>query len=212
MTAEQIALEGSPLKDATIMELDVTNKWAMVNSQWEINADGHLTGLDGTTLYLNFKTATAITAGTPYIIKWASGDNLVNPTFRAVTVSGSSATSIPSQDGTVTFRGTYAQVALDKDDTSNLYLGDNNNLYYPNVDGFKLNAFRAYFRLSDPNAARQFVLNFGDETTGIKSIDDLRIDDLRFDDGWYTLDGRRIFNGQLKPGIYIHNGRKVVIK
>jgi len=37
------------------------------------------------------------------------------------------------------------------------------------------------------------------------------------DDSWYTIDGRKVngqssmVNGQLKPGLYIKNGKKVVI-
>ena len=198
MTAEQIALEGSPLKDATIKELDT-----------ESTVDGHRTGLDGTTLYLNFKDATAITAGTPYIIKWTSGSDIINPVFRAVTVTNGSPAEVTSNDGKVSFQGTYAPAALTKDDPSNLYLGETNTLYYPNVDGFKVNAFRAYFHLSGASV-REFILNFGDETTGIEPPT-ISPEGERTDGVLYDLQGRRVLS-PLTPGLYIRNGKKVIIK
>lgn len=93
-----------------------------------------------------------------------------------------------------------------------LTLTDNadNTLYYPNAEGFKVGAFRSYFQLTDANVSA-IVLNFGDgETTGINSIDNgkLTIDN----DAWYTLDGRKLQGMPTTKGIYIYNGKKVVIK
>lgn len=51
-------LAGTPLEGLTVKELDT-----------ESAHDGHHTGLDGTTLYLNFKDATGIEADKPYIVK-----------------------------------------------------------------------------------------------------------------------------------------------
>ena len=53
--------------------------------------------------------------------------------------------------------------------------------------------------------------------TSIKGIDNLNIDNLQFEKGCFDLSGRRIdeskiSNGSLKPGLYIINHRKVIIK
>ena len=55
--------------------------------------------------------------------------------------------------------------------------------------------------------AREINLVFGN-TTGIESIDnpELTID------GWYDLNGRKLQGKPTKKGIYIHNGKKVVVK
>ncbi len=218
MTAEQVRDQLGP---SALMELDTDNYWAMVDGQWSISNNGnngHKTGTDGPLLYLNFKDAEAITAGTPYIIKWASGDNIVSPTFRSVTVSGSnSATAVSSTDGTVTFQGTYTPVTLANGDKRNLFLGAENKLYWPNADDFIVNAFRAYFKLSNPATARQIVLNFDDgNATGIEEIEDER---LKIENAVYDLMGRRIessiFNSQSsikKKGMYIKNGQKIIVK
>ncbi len=194
MTAEQVTAQLAP---SALMELD---KDGIVN--------GHTTGLDGSTLYLNFKAAESIKAGTPYIIKWSSGDNIANPTFRGVTVTDGNAGSVTSTDDNVTFQGTYAPVPLTKDDKTSLYIDAGNTLSYPTKDDFKVNAFRAYFHLSDPNAARSFVLNFGDETTGISEI----VNSKSSNGKYFTVGGTELQGKPSQRGIYIQNGRKVVIK
>ena len=62
------SLEGTPLEGFTVMELDT-----------ETTCNGHKTGLDGSTLYLNFKDTTSIVAGRPYIVKRASFDTQSQP-------------------------------------------------------------------------------------------------------------------------------------
>jgi hypothetical protein len=196
MTEEQVSAQLAP---AALMELDTEGTYG-----------GHKTGLEGTTLYLYFKNANTITAGRPYIIKWTEGGtDVTNPVFNAVTISSANCAGIPSADGTVTFQGTYAPAPLAKDDPSNLYLGASNMLYWPEGDNFKVNAFRAYFKLSDGTNASRFVLNFdnGESTT---SVDGLQ---FTVDSGetLYDLQGRRV-NASPKKGIYIKQGQKIIVK
>ncbi len=206
MTSEQVTAQLAP---TSLMELDVEGKY---------DAEGHKddngsyqTGLNGTTLYLYFKTANAITAGKPYLIKWNSGDNFVNPTFRAVTVTFSDGdpTGIQSKNGSVTFQGTYSPVSLVKDDPSNLYMGSDSKLYWPVSEGFKVNAFRAYFQLSNPSPVKAFVLGFDDSDPTTEIIDVAADSSLS---EWHTLDGRRLGAKPTQRGIYINNGRKVIVK
>ena len=48
------------------------------------------------------------------------------------------------------------------------------------------------------------------ETTGIGEID-TKTGDITFD-GWWTLDGIRLDGKPCKSGVYINNGKKIVIK
>ena len=48
------------------------------------------------------------------------------------------------------------------------------------------------------------------ETTSIGTLD-TKTGELSFD-GWYTLDGVRLSGKPSKPGLYINNGKKIVIK
>ena len=62
---------------------------------------------------------------------------------------------------------------------------------------------------------RAFVLNFGEEgeTTGIVSIENGKwIIDNGAGAGWYDLSGRKLQGKPTAKGLYINNGKKVVIK
>ena len=70
-----------------------------------------------------------------------------------------------------------------------------------------LGACRAYFSLgSTPAPDMNVVLNFGEETTEVNEVIEVN------DNSWYTLDGRKFDHQPTKKGLYIHNGKKVVVK
>ena len=72
-----------------------------------------------------------------------------------------------------------------------------------------MKAFRAYFDLmdvlSDTSASAPVFINIGGETT---SLDQLNIEND--DDNYYTLDGRAVKTPG--KGVYIHRGKKILIK
>jgi len=173
---------------------------------------------DGT-LTLNFVAETTkLTAGTPYLIRWTSGDHLVNPVFTDVTIDADASTSVNFDGGA--FVGTYSPVNFEANDKSILFLGGENKLYWPNAD-MTLGACRAYFDLGT-NEARKCVLNFNDDednTTGIAPLLSPEGDDAGASPrgglmgaSWYTLDGRRLAGKPTAKGIYINKGRKAVIQ
>ena len=198
------------LASATVMELDPsTGNYA------------HVTGYYGGTLYLNFKDGPAtLQAGVPYLVKWdaASPNYVESPIFTGVTFVDGVPSSVASQDCTVSFTGNYHPVNIPGEDRAILYMGDDNNLYYPKGK-MDINSFRAYFQLNGVTAGditkggniNAFVLNFGgDDATGIGNIQS-SIFNIQ-SEGWYSLDGR-MFNGKPKAkGVYIHKGKKHVIK
>ncbi len=209
------------LAGATLMELDTEGSYKQ-----------HKTGFEDGSLYLNFKSATSIEAGKPYIVKWeTTGNPVENPVFNDVAIVKDAPINVTSKDngegiGNVTFVGTYSPVDIYTSDKTNLYLGAGNTLYYPWGDGvtsFKVNAFRAYFQLNnglvcgEPDGQTQgrsinaFVLRFGDEETmGIASHESGVSSPLQ--QTWYSVDGRRLNGKPVSKGIYITNGRKIVIK
>ncbi|MBQ7181582.1 MAG: leucine-rich repeat domain-containing protein, partial [Bacteroidaceae bacterium] len=207
-------------QDAIVMELDTEGDY-----------DGHQTGFDADdgTLYLHFRRVYAIEAGKPYLEKWNNRQGYVsNPVFYDTDISTAAPTPVTSADGKVTFTGTYSPVALTPGDKSNLFLGAESTLYYPdaanNADGrYHVGACRAYFTVDITGAApvRAFVLGFGEDggTTGIRAIDNgkwtmdngqMAIDNVS--GTWFTLDGLRLSGKPAQRGIYINNGRKIVIK
>ena len=178
--------------------------------------DKETSGLSGTTLTLNFTKATTIPAGTPFIIKWDNMHVIYSiSTIYGVTIDNTDR-SVTSSDGYVTFKGTYAPIVWETENNSILFLGTKNTLYYPQPsDGNYpyINAFRAYFQLNNGLTAAEVSaarMNFEDDATGIS--DALRLNDKgqMTNDNFYDLQGRKIE----KPtkGLYIHNGKKVIIK
>ena len=208
------SFSGTPLEGATIKELGNS---ATCNTRFD-EASG--------TLYLEFVDAKEIEAGHAYIVKWAAADPdyIKNPEFHNVTIvnedpAGQSATS---QDGYVTFVGTYNPVIIGEEgDNTILYLGDDNILCYPSA-AMSINSFRAYFQLNkdltagEPTSTesgqgiKAFHLNFGEET-GISEISDYS-EYSDYSETWCTLDGRRLLDKPTTKGLYIHNGVKVLIK
>ncbi|MBR5035736.1 MAG: hypothetical protein IKX69_00925, partial [Prevotella sp.] len=196
-----VTLAGSPLAGATARPLTSAS-------------------ISGTTLNLTFGDAVdELVAGAPYIIKWAEGANLTEAdlVFSGVTISTDKHDydNLASGDLRVRFLGTYKSTTFDATDNTVLLLGNGNKLYYPG-NGAGLGAQRAYFKLGSGEAlARRltgFNIDFGndDNTTGI--ISTTNVTDFTNSDAWYDMQGRRLDGRPAAKGIYVNNGRKVVIK
>lgn len=229
--------QNHPFYQATIKELDFYNSY---NSSGILDFDGeyytHFNETEGM-LYLYFKNAEEIVAGKPYIVKWTGNagvnGNLQSPTFSNVTIATSSASTESAETG-VSFVGTFDPAPLTVGSSLNLYLGsDENNvskLYYPSgVSSFSINAFRGYFIVNpydsgalDPEyGVRGIYMNIDeDEASSIKEIGN---DQRTMDNAIYDLNGRKLDDVGagvkrdlqspcLRKGLYIKNGRKIVIK
>ena len=71
-------------------------------------------------------------------------------------------------------------------------------------------ANKAWLEVNTPSNARAISIVFGD-TTGINEA--LRVKSEESADGdWYDLDGRKLQAAPKRKGVYIHNGRKEVVK
>lgn len=194
---------GTPLQGATVM------KFKTETSKFENG-----------TLTLNFQSANNIEAGKPYIVKWNNDDPIENPEFVGVTVKNTAAMTITTNNpGDVSFVGSYNPVNIGSEDKTKLYMGVNSDnestLYYPS-GAMTIGACRAYFQLNNgivagdlANGVRSIVLNFDDEATGIVSIaQETEI----VKDGWFSLNGMKLDKQPTTKGLYIQNGRKVIVK
>ena len=137
------------------------------------------------------------------------GHDINNPQFIDVTINAAASTETTFSGGK--FVGTYAPVNFVANDKSILFLGAKNKLHWPSAN-MTLGAFRAYFDLGTASAS-EFVLNFGEgETTSLN--EELRMKNEEFAPaaGWYTLSGTRLDKQPTQKGLYIHGGKKIVIK
>lgn len=206
LTEEQIA--ASPLAGATIKTMDNT-------------AGGTRLDRGSGTLTLKFNTVDAIEAGKPYIVKWASGANIVNPTFSGVTISSTTPTAVESRDWNVTFVGQYSPFSIVNSGATGDNEGNKNEILLMtkgNKIGYSQNprtlrCFRCHFYVptsSGEFTARNIEVDFGEgEATSVASMEDGR---SKMEDVYYTLDGRKLEGKPTAKGMYIVNGRKVIIK
>lgn len=141
------------------------------------------------------------------------------PPFTGVVVKGSKGThTIPAGVGQPVFpnmmKGVTTNTALNKvngDYTNYVLANKGGNLgFYAVSDGSTLGAGKAYLPLPTadlPSAAREFTLIFDDgETTEIMKV----ASQEKASQGYYDLQGRRVANPT--SGLYIVNGKKVIIK
>ena len=176
---------------------------------------GSSLGADGT-LYLNFESQNAITAGVPYLIYCgkSGASDLYKPRFDNVVIDRSSADyfpHFPDKSVYASFIGTFVPYRLEAGPDKYYYLGENSTLYYPS-EAVTVGPFRAYFQVTFPESSgagiKSYCLNFDDETTSIQEISNTS----NTSNAIFTLDGRRINGQPATAGLYIINGKKVVIK
>lgn len=61
-----------------------------------------------------------------------------------------------------------------------------------------------------PQGVKQVVLSFDGDTTPIGSMP--QVDAETANDGWYAVSGQRLGVQPTKKGLYIHGGKKVIVK
>lgn len=102
-----------------------------------------------------------------------------------------------------------AATADTKGDGSTIYAlveQDGEAVFAPLKDGVAVSVGHAYLVLPAASAARFYSIQFGGETTGINEVNAA----AKADGAYYTLQG--VKTSKAAKGIYIHNGKKVVIK
>ncbi len=146
-------------------------------------------------------------------------------TFEDVTIDDTAPTAVTSEDGKVSFIGNYDPVTLAANNRSVLYFGSANKLFWPDED-VQLNAFRAHFTLNGTQVAENaagakgitnMVIGFGDEDEVVTGINEAAADSSLFTphsslSGWHTVSGIRLSGKPSQKGMYIHNGKTVVVE
>ena len=203
---ENSDLRGPSLASPTIMEFEYS----------EINEENGELSLD-------FVGANGVESGHTYLIKWeveeGNEEEVNSPVFENV-VMGRQESLMPREvdQGPVSFKGIYTPYSSDGINKSVLFVGAGDKLLYPE-SAMTIGAFRAYFELpegveagqpdpTDPESSiKSFVLNFGDEGTGISEI---HLSEPAAP--WYSLDGCKLSGKPATKGLYVQNGKKMMIK
>lgn len=147
----------------------------------------------------------------PILIYNKAFDKHPNQTFHLTKYTGTQTSVTPSTD----FIGVSASTTYEtlKAGKADIYVLRGN--FFVRATGGTLTANRCYIaRPSSPYPA-PVRLSFGedDETTGITEQNVIGSQNMElFSPDWYTLEGVKLDGMPSKQGIYINNGRKVIIK
>ncbi len=162
-----------------------------------------------------FTTVDNIEAGKPYIMK--PGNAVVaNPTFEGVSMVATGLDEHHNPQavggaGKVQMKGIYNQILL-KSDKTELFLGDKDLFYYPTNDiaARTIGGLRAYFIVPQGTDIKKLRANLDGTPTSLSTIFDTEESNAPV----YNLQGQCVGNSlrALKSGIYIQNGKKVVVK
>lgn len=161
---------------------------------------------------IQFVPATEIKAGVPYIIKWnenVAEAQTFEKTFEGVTLVAEPKPVKVNND--ITFTGFYKMTAASElgGTSSVAAIGAGSKLF--TVGEGKMKGFRAAFVLNPTAQLSAFNVVIDGVANG---IEDLVIDGVKANGRVYNLNGQYVGNSLngLQPGLYIQNGKKIVVK
>lgn len=163
---------------------------------------------DGTTTLVFTTVSGGVEAGKAYLVK--PTETAENPVFSGVTLS--SATPQPTEVGGYTFVGTYGLTHLDPTNANYRLLGGNDGLGLYRIaadDATNLKGTRGYFVFpADGQQAAEAKVAVS-VPTDIHSV--IGVEKVK--EGIYTLQGVKIEHvDHLPAGVYISNGKKILVK
>ena len=175
---------------------------------------------------LGWKAESAIVANTPYIISMPNNENY-NPIYN---ISGNIQfvginVQVKATEGLTSGKNGNKKLTpcyQNQDAGNGIWALNVNNLWSKNTDTAlegsafiqslrSVHPFEADMTTEGAAAARRVIPVFGDgDATGIADVRSM-MSELR-GETWYTLDGRKLQEKPTTKGVYIQNGRKVVVK
>ena len=166
--------------------------------------------------------STGVTAYTPYLFKPNSSGKLFgNLTNTTVKATGTTHTHVTTGTGGVNFIGFTQRTIVTPDENTLVYGFANGN--YVKVDEGRLKSFRACITVPMASNAKQVLdMDFEEETTGIETVNvNVQPSSIFSHSSFvYDIQGRKITENpsslishpSSKKGVYIVNGKKVMIK
>lgn len=164
------------------------------------------------TLHFTPEAEGGIEANKAYLL-YLTADVTEAKTFSGVTLqrAGTCTTTVRADNGDdYTFQGILAPTALETNDRQYFLNSAGTYFVLPLNNTSQMKATRAYIIVPAPAApaqGRQYSFDFNGTTT---AIDNVNVSGME-DGAWYTISGIRI-NRPAAKGVYIHNGRKVIVK
>lgn len=157
---------------------------------------------------MNFAHSTTVEAGKPYIVKPTK--EVVDPTFTGVNIEAVAAKQVGANG--YFMQGIYSVKTDLTTDGTNLFLGDGNKFYKPSgTTTAKMKGMRAYFIVTQGTNFAALRANIDGATTAIDEL--TTVVEQPTDNRIYNLQGQFVgtsFEGL--HGVYVQNGKKVLVK
>ncbi len=157
---------------------------------------------------MNFAHSTNIEAGKPYIVKPTK--EVVDPTFTGVNIEAVAAKQVGANG--YFMQGIYSVKTDLTTDGTNLFLGEGNKFYKPSgTTTAKMKGMRAYFIVPQGTNFAALRANIDGATTAIDEL--TTVVEQPTDNRIYNLQGQFVgtsFEGL--HGVYVQNGKKVLVK
>ena len=169
---------------------------------------------------LGFKSTTASVANEPFLMRSTEGATEI--TLSNVDVAAAAVTDAVKNEASL--KGAYTETTVGAGEGVYNYVLSSNTIYKIGENSATIPAYRAYIQIAQPasgggesdNPAR--ALTFFIDNTEVTTIEGISAAENE-NSAVYNLQGQRIgnaqsrmHNSQLKPGLYIVNGKKVVVK
>lgn len=178
------------------------------NFQADENTEVYKGTVSGSELVLTPISDKIVNAGNAVILKSKLTDNPV-PVMTLTTTNSSG----DFTDNALKGLSERTEIATSAYSANTIYVMGNtakNGFGFHRYTGAYMPANKAFLALgSGSSAPLRMVIDDDEETTGVASMAD-GIDDMS--DEWYTLDGRKLNGKPTAKGLYIVNGKKVMIK
>lgn len=162
--------------------------------------------MEGTVM--NFAHSTSIEAGKPYIVKPTK--EVVDPTFTGVNIEATAAKQVGANG--YFMQGIYSVKTDLTTDGTNLFLGDGNKFYKPlGTTTAKMKGMRAFFIVPQGTNFAALRANIDGATTAIDEL--TTVVEQPTDNRIYNLQGQFVgTNFEGLHGVYVQNGKKVLVK
>ena len=154
----------------------------------------------------------AIPANTPFVVKIDEAKNMNTVTFAGKTIVESAAPEVADASG-VKFIGSYSHKVGFKANEYFFSISASKNEYYygSETNTTYMAPLSAYFQVPENSAARK--LEFEEPDGSTTAIDIVAVGSkTMINEGWYTVNGMKLEGAPTEKGIYIRNGKKVVLK
>ena len=190
--------------DTSVKEVSETFGYAIVNILNEDNTNDKK---------ITFKLwMRDIPANTPFVVKVYQEKNMNSVSFDHKLIKNSTAPEVADKVD-VKFIGSYShKVGFKANEAFFSVSAEKNDYYWGSATNTTYMApLSAYFQLPEGAAARTIEFQEADgSTTAIEIVGAEKLNTVK--EGWYTINGMKLENAPVEKGIYINNGKKIVIK